>query len=111
MIDSVNTSRRKFLNKAALTASVLAVSPWQLLMQPATAGGRQGSRPRLLFDESDVARIRETTKHPRFAGYWNTLSNANLEADKKFLREELRLNNHVADFLKARTTLELAGIS
>lgn len=106
MTDRTTTSRRDFLSQAALTASLLAVSPWQLLMRPPTAGEGLGSRPGLLFDESDVARIRETAKHPRFAAYWNTLSNANLEVDKRFLREELRLNNHVSDFLKARTILE-----
>ncbi|MEX2089393.1 MAG: heparinase II/III family protein, partial [Bacteroidota bacterium] len=60
----------------------------------------------LLFDRSELARIRETTKHPRFSPYWNSLVGANLEADMRFLEKELRLNNHVADMIKARVILE-----
>ena len=48
----------------------------------------------------------KTVKHPRFAPYWKSIIEADLAADTKFLREELRLNNHGADFLKARIILE-----
>jgi hypothetical protein len=98
-------SRREFLNVAALGAAGLAVNPWHLLArprQPAAPSSTSG----LLFDRSELARIRETTKHPRFSPYWNSLVGANLEADMRFLEKELRLNNHVADMIKARVILE-----
>jgi len=60
----------------------------------------------LLFDQSDIARIQATQKLPRFASYWKTMMTADLAADTKFLRAELRLNNHVADLLRARQILE-----
>jgi hypothetical protein len=60
----------------------------------------------MLFDKADIPRIRDTFKLPRFAGYWKSLVDADLEADKKFLRTEVRLNNHAVDFLKVRQILE-----
>ena len=60
----------------------------------------------LLFDQSDISRIQATQKLPRFASYWKTMLEADLAADRKFLRTELRLNNHVADLLRARQILE-----
>ncbi|MBI4428270.1 MAG: hypothetical protein HY562_04045, partial [Ignavibacteriales bacterium] len=48
----------------------------------------------------------KTVQHPRFVPYWKSIVEADLAADMKFLREELRLNNHVSDFLKARIILE-----
>lgn len=98
-------SRREFLNVAALGAAGLAVNPWHLLerpqqpfVQPSTKG--------LLFDRSELERIRETTKHPRFSPYWKSLVGADLAVDMRFLEKELRLNNHVADMIKARVILE-----
>lgn len=98
-------SRREFLNVAALGAAGLAVNPWHLLERPRQSSG-PSSTSGLLFDRSELARIRETTKHPRFSPYWNSLVGANLEADMRFLEKELRLNNHVADMIKARVILE-----
>jgi hypothetical protein len=60
----------------------------------------------LLFDKRDLPRIRKTLSHPRFAEFWKTSQEADLGADRKFLREQLRLNNHVKDFLQARVILE-----
>jgi hypothetical protein len=60
----------------------------------------------MLFDREDIPRIREAFKLPRFAAYWSSVVNADLEADKKFLRTEVRLNNHAVDFLKVRQILE-----
>lgn len=106
MTEGMKSSRRKFLNTATLAATALALSPGQLLPWMRQERSVSKQRRRLLFDESDIARIRETARHPRFAPYWNSISHANLEADKRFLRDELRLNNHVADLLKARIILE-----
>ena len=98
-------SRREFLNVAALGAAGLAVNPWHLLERPQQPSV-QPSTTGLLFDRSELERIRETTKHPRFSPYWNSLVGADLAADMRFLEKELRLNNHVADMIKARVILE-----
>jgi hypothetical protein len=102
----MKSSRRTFLNTAALTAAGVALAPWQSIagrsVEPTTAPKHKG----LLFDASDIPRIRQNTKHPRFSAYWKSIVEANLEADTKFLRTELRLNNHVVDFLRARQILE-----
>ena len=81
--------------------SPLKIFSHSLLMNRSTA-----ERRGLLFDQSDLPRIRETIQHPRFAPYWKTLLDADVEADRKFLTKELRLNNHVADMLRARQILE-----
>ena len=98
----MKTTRREFLQQTTLTAASLAVSPWSLLEA-------QASSPRaergLLFDAEDLPRLQETIKLPRFVPYWNSLKDADLEKDKKFLRE-LNLLNHVYHFRDARIILE-----
>jgi hypothetical protein len=99
-------TRRAFLQKTAAATAGLVL-----------AGGAPGisslppvplSKPRreLLFDRTDVPRIRKTLELARFRAFWDSWRNADLQADKKFLSEELRLNNHVKDFLRARLILE-----
>jgi hypothetical protein len=95
-----------FLNTAALTAASVALTPWKSLAGSVFEAPPAPSHKGLLFDASDIPRIRETIKHPRFAPYWKSIVDANLEADTRFLRTELRLNNHVADFMRARQILE-----
>jgi hypothetical protein len=102
----MQASRRRFLNAAALTAAGVALTPWKTLSDYIPDESSPGARRGMLFDQADLARIRETLKNPRFAAYWNSVVSADLEADKKFLRTELRLNNHVADLLRARQILE-----
>lgn len=102
----MKTSRRRFLNTAAVTAAGVALNPWKSLADGVLNEPVMSAQRGLLFDPSDKARIREATKHPRFALYWKSILDVDLEADKKFLRTELRLNNHVADILKARQILE-----
>lgn len=69
------------------------------------AGRRRG----LLFDESDLPRIRANTADPRFAAFWREQLAADVAADTKFLREELRLTNHVVHLLRAQRILERAS--
>src|SRR5512137_2333250 len=99
-------SRRRFLNTAALTAAGVALSPWKALAGYVPTPVQGATRHGMLFDKSDIPRIRETLKLPRFSAYWRSLTEADLEADKKFLRTEVRLNNHAVDFLKVRQILE-----
>ena len=98
----MKTTRREFLQQTTLTAASLAVSPWSLL--EAKASSPRAERG-LLFDAEDLPRLQETIKLPRFVPYWNSLKDADLEKDKKFLRE-LNLLNHVYHFRDARIILE-----
>ncbi|MGH7451616.1 MAG: hypothetical protein ACRENG_09750, partial [bacterium] len=99
----VNTTRRDFLNRTVLTTASLALGPWRLL---AESFAPENSPRGLLFDTAELPRLQETIKHPRFAPYWNSLKDADLEKDKKFLRDELNLLNHVYHFRDARIILE-----
>ncbi len=102
----MRASRRRFLSSAAATAAGIALSPWQALAGYIPTRSRGTDSRGMLFDKADVPRIRETLKLPRFAVYWSSLVDADLEADKKFLRTQVRMNNHAVDFLKVRQILE-----
>ncbi len=102
----MNNSRRDFLNRTALIAAGLALKPRGLGAKSLSDVALPQSDKGLLFDKSEIPRMLETIKHPRFAPYWKSMAEADLDADTKFLRNEVRLNNHVADMLRARTILE-----
>jgi len=102
----MRSSRRRFLNTAALTAAGVALSPWKAIAGYVPTPVQGVTQHGMLFDKSDIPRIRETLKLPRLTAYWRSLIDADLEADKKFLRTEVRLNNHAVDFLKVRQILE-----
>lgn len=99
-----NESRRDFLNRTALVAAGLSLGSWKSLDHGLRTPSSAASG--LLFDESDLARMRETVKHPTFAPYWQMLAGADLDADTKFLRDELKLTSHVYDMARARVILE-----
>ncbi len=73
---------------------------------PEPAAGKTAVKKGLLFDVGDLPRIRQTIAHPRFAPLWDSYVKADLAADKIFLLEELRLNNHVRHLARAWQTLE-----
>jgi hypothetical protein len=102
----MNSSRRNFLGRAALTAAgiVLAQKTTGFPLSLRTSSPLPENA--LLFGESDLPRIRETLKHPRFAKFWKTMIDADLEADNRFLIKELQLNDHVKHLLRARQILE-----
>ena len=102
----MKSSRRKFLNTAALTMAGVALAPRKTLAGYLPQEPIQRISRGLLFDKADIARIQATQTLPRFATYWKTMTEADLASDTKFLRTELRLNNHVADLLRARQILE-----
>lgn len=101
----MKTTRRAFLSSATLGATALILSP-RLVIAGQDPGVPSPATRGLLFDAGDLERMRQTVRHPRFAPYWVTLTGADTAGDRKFLRDELRLNNHVADMLKARIILE-----
>jgi hypothetical protein len=109
----MNPTRRSFLKTSAALAATLPLSSLQLpgaASTPAAAtlagkplvGGARG----LLFDAADLPRIRANFDHPRCAALRASVLDLDLAAEERFLRTELRLNNHVADIMRARQTLE-----
>lgn len=97
-------TRRTFLQ--AGTTSVFALPFLSLVSPDAASAAPAVKHSGLLFDPSDIHRIRKTASHPRFAPLWDSYLKADLAADNKFLDEELRLDNHVLHLNKARTMLE-----
>lgn len=104
-------SRRSFLKgSAAIAASlpflrlpvVAADSPGTVGAADAAPGPSRG----LLFDKSELPRIRANLELPRCALIREQVRNIDFAAESKFLNEELRLDNHVEDFSKARRLLE-----
>jgi hypothetical protein len=101
----MSPTRREFLRAGAAIAGASLIVPAAL---PASVAGEpvKTSARGLLFGKSDVPRIRTTLALPRFEEFWKTVQNPDHDADRKFLREQLRLNNHAKDFLQARQILE-----
>jgi hypothetical protein len=97
-------SRRSFLQKTAAASAGLLFARPALALPSLAPPPPEGSG--LLFGADDLERIRHTLEHPRFADFWKAATSADLDADRKFLTEQLRLNNHSKDFLQARQILE-----
>lgn len=99
-------TRRSFLKRGSMFAASL---PFLGLVAPAIGQTKPQSgaaaKPGLLFDASDLPRMKNTTEHPRYAPYWQSLTATDPNEDTTFLKN-LRLNNHVYDMLKARQILE-----
>ncbi|MEO6005109.1 MAG: heparinase II/III family protein [Opitutus sp.] len=95
-----SSSRRTFLKTTATLAAALPLlrRPAQGAESTASSAPVPGTSRGLLFDATDVPRIRANLELPRLAEVRSMLVNLDFAAETKFLREEMRLNNHVADF-------------
>ena len=107
----MNQTRRDFLHTTSLLAAALPLSrltanaaePTPMKTPSAPAGAAHRG---LLFDESDLARIRANTTHPRFAAMWQEMLAADLAADTDFLEHKVRLTNHTIDLLHTQKILD-----
>lgn len=101
-------TRRTFLKTTATLAAALPLLRTPLAgATPAPAAGPAGDPARgLLFDPADLPRIRANLDLPRFDELRTQLRRIDPAVETKFLRDELRLNNHVADFLRAWQLLQ-----
>ena len=107
------STRRTFLKASAVIATALPLARWPLGAAE-TGGANPAGAPTqkgLLFAPSDLPRIRANLELPRLADIRGQLLNVDFAADTKFLREELRLNNHVADFLRAGRIVERSAFA
>lgn len=111
----MNQSRRDFLHTTTLLAAALplanlrleaaAPSPMTTPPTPTASGPRRG----LLFDESDLPRIRANTTDPRFAELWQSMLAADMAADTEFIAHQVSLTNHVVHLLRLQRILERAA--
>lgn len=107
-----SSTRRTFLKTSASLAASLPFAASRLpgaddTAVPAAPAASRG----LLFDAADLPRIRANFDHPRCADLRSGILGLDLAAEEKFLRTELRLNNHVADMMRARITLEKTSLA
>jgi hypothetical protein len=94
------SSRRTFLKTSAAFAAALPLA--RLPLGAAETGAATAAAPApkgLLFAPADLPRIRANLDLPRCAEIRHMLLDLDFGAETKFLREEARLNNHVADFM------------
>ncbi len=104
------SSRRTFLKTtAALAALPLVRLP--LVAAETAAAPAAGAARGLLFDPAELPRIRANLELPRLAEVRAMLRDLDVAAETKFLREELRLNNHVADFMRAWKIVQNAAFA
>jgi len=98
-----STTRRHFLQTGVALSALAPLSRLGATSPsspPASSSGASGAGRGLLFDRSDLPRIRENLEHPRLAEVRAMLRNADLAAETRFLTTELRLTNHVTDFMR-----------
>lgn len=101
----MNPTRREFLERTAMAAAGLYLVPGSLrAASPSPDAVPPGTG--MLFDPSDLPRIRRTLEIPRFAEYWKTMTQADMAADRNFLTNELKLNNHAVHILRAWQILQ-----
>lgn len=102
----MTTTRRVFLQQTAAVAAGLSLANPFANANEQISPAATSTRHTLFFDPDDVPRLLATVRHPRFAPFWRSMTEADLAADTTFLRDELKLDNHVSHLLRARQILE-----
>ncbi|MGA9364938.1 MAG: heparinase II/III family protein [Bacteroidota bacterium] len=97
-------SRRRFLGSGIVGLVGFLIGP--VRFPSVTPSGSMREHPALFFSAEDLPRIRENTRTPLFRSFWDSLVNADLVADTKFLKEDLDIHNHVAHLLRANEILK-----
>jgi hypothetical protein len=106
------SSRRTFLKTATAIAGVVALG------RTSEAAGASASGPRpsapgggLFFDPADAPRIRATLDLPRFVVLKKQILGRDLASEERFLRDEIKLTDHITDQSKARAIVEYASLA
>ena len=103
------STRRTFLKTATALAGVCALGrAGAASTGPADAATAPTG---LFFDPAEAPRIRATLDLPRFAELKQKILGRDLAAEEKFLRDEIKLTDHITDQSKARATLEYGALA
>jgi hypothetical protein len=103
------STRRTFLKSSAALAATLPFArlPLTAVENPGAASpSALTQKEGLLFAASDLPRIRANLDLPRCTGIRDMLLNVDFDAETKFLRDEIKMDNHVVDFARARRLVE-----
>jgi hypothetical protein len=104
-MDNLNyTSRRDFISKSLFSIAALTI-PWHSKLFSNNLKESEKA-PDLFFTKKDLPRIRENIKSPILKNYWDSLVNADIKDDYKFLTEELDIHNHVRHLSRANEMLK-----
>ncbi|MCF3649725.1 heparinase II/III domain-containing protein [Synoicihabitans lomoniglobus] len=96
-------SRRTFLN-TGLGLGALALLPGgRAALAADHAADDATALPGVLFDHAELPRIRDTMARPEFAAYRMELQLADLDADRRFLTQDIDLLNRVSDLARVGT--------
>ena len=105
------STRRSFLKTATALAGVCALNRANSVVAatpvPAAAPAPMSG---LFFDRADIPHIRANLELPRFATLRAKLFGRDLAAEERFLRDEIKLTDHIMDQSKARAILEHAAL-
>ncbi|HNR69395.1 MAG TPA: heparinase II/III family protein [bacterium] len=96
--------RRDFIRR-----SVLAMGALPLLGQLGSSACSDSASAfplNLFFTSKEVPLLRKRTELPMFKEYWAEVLAADIAADRKFLLQELQLNNHIHHIARAYQILE-----
>ncbi|MEO6875604.1 MAG: hypothetical protein ABI222_12365, partial [Opitutaceae bacterium] len=98
--------RRQFLRTSLGLGALLALRGTGRAADALTSGPATPPAPcGLLFDADELPRIRATVQRPEFHDFWTYMTTVDFVAEKKFLNEELRFANHIADMSRAQTIM------
>lgn len=94
------SNRRTFLKRSAVLAASLPLLrlPLGAAETPPATAPVPGAARGLIFDPSELPRIRANLDLPRCAEVRSMLLDVDFAAEAKFLQDEVRFNNHVIDF-------------
>jgi hypothetical protein len=106
-------SRRAFLQTTTFLAAALPLAGLKVsaAAERATAPKLPAPGAGLFFDLADAPRIRANLELPRFAELKRKILGRDLAAEEKFLRDEIKLTDHITDQGKARATLEYGALA
>ncbi|MDB6128282.1 MAG: hypothetical protein JWM35_2178, partial [Verrucomicrobia bacterium] len=97
-------TRRQFLQAGFSLGALLGLRGIARAADLANATAPTGARG-LLFDATDLPRIRANLERPEFREFWAYLKAVDFAAEENFLAHEMKLTNHITDMSRAQVTM------
>jgi hypothetical protein len=111
-VSATPSDRRSFLKCSLSLAATLPLTRLRLgAAETPSATPLPGGKRGLFFDAADLPRIRANLANPRFSVINAELIGTDHAAVRKFLRDEVRLNDHITDFSRVRHLLEITALA